>query len=334
MTDPNKPADPAAPGSVSDAPKGEILVFGATGQQGGALVQALRARDWPVRAFVRDRHSLAATALAASGVDLAEGNLADPASIRRAMTGVYGVFSVQPNSGQGKEPELKDADEVRYGVTIADLAVELRVGHLVYSSTLLLSHGPTGVPNLDCKLEVEAHLKTLPLRTTIVRPGTFMELLAHPAMGLGEGELHFFVAAHDRALLIAVRDIGRIVDQVFQEPDRFADQTIDIAGDAPTGQAIAEALSHATGRPISYRQIPAGDDAVQKRRIAAFDPANAAAVDFETLDRTLGPSLTFEAWLAGDGRALVQAAVNQGGALSDIHRPLLKSDFSLPDPLS
>ncbi|WP_199272413.1 NmrA family NAD(P)-binding protein [Paraburkholderia acidisoli] len=44
-----------------------VLVFGATGQQGGAVAAALLAKGWPVRALVRDAKSAKAQALAARG---------------------------------------------------------------------------------------------------------------------------------------------------------------------------------------------------------------------------------------------------------------------------
>ena len=51
----------------------EFLVFGATGQQGGAVARALRAQGREVRAFVRDPHSEKAQALRAAGITLAAG---------------------------------------------------------------------------------------------------------------------------------------------------------------------------------------------------------------------------------------------------------------------
>ena len=78
-----------------------VLVFGATGQQGGAVAAALKAHGWPVRALVRDPSSDKAAKLRALGVEVVAGDLADAGSIGAAMQGVHGVFSVQPSSGQG-----------------------------------------------------------------------------------------------------------------------------------------------------------------------------------------------------------------------------------------
>jgi hypothetical protein len=56
------------------------------------------------------------------------GTFDDVDAMREAMKGVYGVFSVQPSSPGGT---VTDDDEVRYGKTIASLAVEYGVQHLV-----------------------------------------------------------------------------------------------------------------------------------------------------------------------------------------------------------
>lgn len=75
--------------------------------------------------------SAGAAALAARETELVVGTFEDRAAMRSAMAGVDGVFSVQPSSPGGT---VTDEQEVRYGITIADLAVECGVKHLVYSS--------------------------------------------------------------------------------------------------------------------------------------------------------------------------------------------------------
>ncbi len=79
-----------------------ILVFGATGQQGGAVASALLADGWSVRALVRDLKAPKARETASLNIEVVQGDFNDEASIRSAMTGVYGVFSVQPRSGRGR----------------------------------------------------------------------------------------------------------------------------------------------------------------------------------------------------------------------------------------
>lgn len=68
------------------------LVTGATGFTGGHLARALAARGHRVRALVRDRSR--ASDLASAGIELVDGDLRDPASLERAVTGVERVYHI------------------------------------------------------------------------------------------------------------------------------------------------------------------------------------------------------------------------------------------------
>jgi uncharacterized protein YbjT (DUF2867 family) len=66
-----------------------VLVTGGTGFVGPHVVHALRARELPVRALVRDRSR--GSRLAAWGAELVEGDVTDPGSLRAACAGVDAV---------------------------------------------------------------------------------------------------------------------------------------------------------------------------------------------------------------------------------------------------
>lgn len=297
----------------SDRP-GTILVFGATGQQGGAVASALRAKGWPVKAFVRDVLADKARALSAMGVELAQGDFSDSASIRTAMAGVYGVFSVQPSSGQGAVYGVSDEDEVRFGKTIADLAVDSGVQHLVYTSVNAAGPEKTGMGHFDSKSEIEAHVRGLALNSTIVRPAGFMELLMLPGMGLDRGVFTSFLRPDQTGQIIAAHDIGKIVAVIFADPERFAARTIEIAGDAVTGSDLEASLSRATGRSIAYFRFPDSlfeENPFLGRLAALFDDGRLAGnADIASLRTEFGHLMRFDEWLAGPGKPLLEAALH------------------------
>jgi len=294
-----------------------VLVFGATGQQGGAVARSLRKEGWRVRAFVRNPASAAAQGLEAEGCTLVRGDMGDPASIETALADVYGVFSVQPSSGQGVYG-VSDADEVAFGTRIADLAVRAGVQHFVYSSVAVAGSDPTGMGHFDSKLAIEAHVAKLAIPTTIVRPSTFMELVMLPGLGLDRGQLTFFTREDQPTQFIAVGDIGRTVAAVFAQPGRFAGQAFEIAGDTVTGPQLVAKLSKATGRAIEYQRFPdevLADNAFLAGLARLFDSGRMAShADIAELQDLVPGLQTFDTWLAGPGAGLLREALEKEGA--------------------
>ncbi len=287
------------------------LVFGATGRQGGAVARTVIGKGGSVRAPVRDPGSVGARALSAVGVEVVRGDYSDPGSIRSAMSGIDRVFSIQPNSGSAGSG-LTDADEVRYAKLVADLAVETGVRHLVYSSASIISQGPTGVPNLDCKIEIEDHVRGLSIPWTIVRPATFMELLAVPDFWPRSDLLHFFAGPKDPVEFIAADDIGKIVAAMLERGDRFAARTINIAGDLLDGEKIQTAIGKALGQSITFARFPdtlLEQQPMLQRTVKLFEAGRGAGnADLTALEHEFGRLTRLENWLSGTGGALLRSA--------------------------
>lgn len=298
-----------------DNAQAPILVFGATGQQGGSVADALVKAGRPVRAMVRDQTSHKSLALRAAGVELVHGSFDDIDAMRLAMAGAYGVFSVQPSSPGG---QVSDADEVRYGKSIADLARAQGVTHFVYTSGNAAGDEPTGVAHYDTKAEIERHIRSLPIMHTIVRPAAFMELLVMPGFGLDQGQYSFFAQPDQAVQVLAVEDIGRIVAAIFAQPTEFAGRTFEIASDTVTGHQMAALFTEVAGRAIPYSrfsdEILAANPFLQKLAGLFDDGRLAGHADLDAL-RKMNPELrTFAAWLRGPGKAAFERALGAGGA--------------------
>jgi uncharacterized protein YbjT (DUF2867 family) len=289
----------------------EFLVFGVTGQQGGAVARALRAKGRTVRGFVRDPQSDKAKALAQEGITLAVGDLFDRASIDRAMVGVKGVFSVQTSSPSGS---VSDEQEVIQGTAVADSALAAGVEHLVYSSGGAAGKGHTGMGHFDSKSKIEDYIRSLPLAATITRPASFMEMMMLPGMGLNNGVFTFFMYSHQAMQMIALDDLGRINAEIFCHPKRYAGQSLELSGQSITGDDLEKAFSHAAGRPIRYQRFPEqllATNAFLRELTALVDNGVVAGVaDISALEREFGPMLTLEQWLSGPGKVLFEAALN------------------------
>jgi len=232
-----------------------ILVTGATGLQGGAVARALLARGRRVRALVRNPQSPAALELAAAGAQLVPGDLNAPSSLRAALLGAQGVFSVQTfmsPSGLG--------GEVRQGRAVAEAAAATGVEHVVYSSVGGADRC-SGVPHFDSKWAVEERLRSLPVRSTVLRPTFFMDNFAVHGPMLKDGELVIRLALRpDTSVqLIAVADIGEMAARAFDDPDDWADRAWEIAGDELTATGIAEAFGSAAGLSARFEALSCDD---------------------------------------------------------------------------
>jgi uncharacterized protein YbjT (DUF2867 family) len=245
---------------------GPVLVIGATGQQGGATARHLLDRGRVVHALVRDQDSPASKALQEAGATLVVGDLDDPASLRKAMEGMHGVFLVLTMMvGARISPEGVLAEE-RRGKVVAGLAQESGIEHLVYSS-LNGAGAKSGIPYYESKARIEEHIHAAGPPATILRPVSFMDNFAtynRPVLHDGEVVVSLAVRRELAMQLISVRDIGAFAAIAFDRPEDFAGRTVEIAGDVLTPPEIAETFGRVCGLPARFRQTPI-------EQIRAFD---------------------------------------------------------------
>jgi uncharacterized protein YbjT (DUF2867 family) len=228
-----------------------ILVTGATGQQGGAVTrQLLKQPGFAVRALTRDPAKPAARGLTELGAEVTQGNLNDAASVRRALEGVYGVFSVQNFVETGFE------GEIRQGKLLADAAKAAGVQHFVYTSVVSADRH-TGLPHFESKWQIEQYIAQGGLSHTILRPAFFMQnwynYLREPILS---GTLPLPLNPQTPLQQISVDDIGTFAALAFQNPARWHGRTIELAGEELTMLRVAELLTRAVGRPVRYVQVP------------------------------------------------------------------------------
>jgi uncharacterized protein YbjT (DUF2867 family) len=144
-----------------------VLVTGGTGFVGGHVVHALRARDVPVRALVRE--PARATRLGAWGVELVRGDVADAASLAAACEGVDAVVHlVAIITGGRADFERVMAQGTRDLVAAAKSAGARRV--VLASALGLDERSRDAVPYFAAKWEMEAAVRESGLEHVIFRP--------------------------------------------------------------------------------------------------------------------------------------------------------------------
>ncbi|GIH97671.1 NmrA/HSCARG family protein [Planobispora siamensis] len=227
-----------------------ILVAGATGNQGGAVVDALleHSDQWRVRALTRDPAGAPGKALAARGVEVVAGDMADKESLKQTLKGAYGVFGVQNSRTAGL------TGEVRQGITLVDAARAAGVEHFVYASVGGVER-VRGIPHFDTKWEIEQHLRAAGLPATVLRPTTFMDVFTMRGASVGLGMMAAALGPRKSLQMVAVRDIGVFAQLAFEQPGTYTGQVLELAGDQLTVPDIAATLK-AAGRPGRYARVP------------------------------------------------------------------------------
>jgi uncharacterized protein YbjT (DUF2867 family) len=264
-----------------------ILITGVTGNQGGAVAQALKGTGFHLRGLTRKPDSQRAAALARQGIDIVKGDLDDEASLRRALAGAWGVFGVQNAGEAGVEGEEAQ------GKRLATLAREAGVEHYVYTS-VGSADKRTGVPHFDNKWRIEETVRSLRFPShVILRPVFFMENLMAPyslqgstlASGLGPGT---------KLQMIAVEDIGWFGARAFTDAG-LNRREIDLAGDVRTMPEAAEILTETLGRPVAFARTPIEQIRQYSKDMALmlewFERVGYSA-DIAGLEREFGRALT------------------------------------------
>ena len=242
-----------------------VLVTGATGFVGPHVVHALRARDLPVRALVRDPGH--AARLQAWGVDLARGDVTDPSSLRSAVAGVDTVIHlVSIIVGRPADFERIMAQGTR---DLVAAAKEAGVRRFVLASALGLDEATKdAVPYFRAKWAMETAVKESGLEYVIFRPSfvfgkdggalpTFVRLarFAPVTPVIGSGTI--------RLQPIWVEDVAEYFARAVDEPG-VANRTFEIGGpDAPTWNEFWDLLKRVLGTRRPSLHVPFGVMRVQ-----------------------------------------------------------------------
>jgi uncharacterized protein YbjT (DUF2867 family) len=228
-----------------------VLITGATGRQGGAVIRYLRPTGWKLRALTRNATNAAAQDLARKGIEVVQGDLEDPASLERAARGVYGIYSVQDFWSVGAKRE------VLQGKNLADAAAKARVGHFVYSS-VGGAERKSGIDHWESKWEVEKHIRQLGLPATILRPVAFMEnyYIDQVEIGILKGKLIDPIRGDKQYQTIAADDIGAFAALAFERPQEFIGLELEIAGSELTNLEAAQVFSRVLDKPVKFKKLP------------------------------------------------------------------------------
>ena len=252
------------------AAKKTIVVFGATGAQGGGLARAIlqdKNSEFAVRAITRDPDSEKAKALAQMGAEIMQADIDDPESMKKALAGAYGAYFVTFFWAHfSPEKELAEAK------SMAAAAKEAGLQHVIWSTLedsrkfipLSDNRMPTlqekyKVPHFDAKGEANQFFLDSGVPTTILLTSFYWENLIYFGMGPKKneaGKLTLTLPIGDQKMAaMAAEDIGKCAYGIFKKGPECIGKTVGIAGEILSGNEMAAGLSKALNQEVTYQAI-------------------------------------------------------------------------------
>ncbi|KAE8354851.1 hypothetical protein BDV28DRAFT_67909 [Aspergillus coremiiformis] len=236
-----------------------FFICGATGTQGGAVINHLLKAGAQVHAITRNLETPAAQSLQSRGVSLVQGNFDDPEILKQSIQGCTAVFLNLMPDLRVPNTQLKQAEN------ILSAAKEAGVKHIVYSSGFAANE-PQRCKHWDPnsfvakillnKQSIENQVRSSGFESwTLLRPGNFMSNYLQPLVKMYAGFVDTGVwttalLPETKLAMVDPNDIGAFGAAALLDPVRFHAKEIEIASELLHVEDVMEALSRATGRDL------------------------------------------------------------------------------------
>ena len=221
--------------------KPNILVLGATGKVGGAVVnQLIDNKD--VNVVAATRSSEKAQTFKDKGIDSIILDLDKPETIAPALENIDRTLLLTGYT----------VDMLRQSKRFLDTAKQKGVKHIVHIGA---STAPTNeVAHWGWHQFIEAYIEKLDFSYTHLRPEAFMQNLF--GFGWLNGGVITNYIGNARWSWIDCYDLAAIVVQTLLHPDKYAASTIPLGYDAKTMDEVAQILTEVVGQPFKTETHP------------------------------------------------------------------------------
>ncbi|KAL5343572.1 hypothetical protein BJX70DRAFT_114948 [Aspergillus crustosus] len=242
----------------------KLVIFGATGQQGTAIITTVLnhpvlSEKYALRGITRDASKPKAQALAVKGVEIVEADLNNASSLPAALHTAHAVVIITESiyEADGRDTEL------RQGKTVADASVAAGVEHIIFSTAAHCINLWTGGPvdQFDVKAEIEAYIRALPLKSSFIAPGMFMQNLSTIMSPRKQDDgTYLIVGVNDPdtkiPLIEAAADTGEYVVPLLEDAEDNNGKVIYAGSHLSSFSEIADTISKVSGKTVKYQQIP------------------------------------------------------------------------------
>ncbi|MBP1992330.1 SDR family oxidoreductase [Paenibacillus eucommiae] len=224
----------------------KILVYGAAGVQGGAVVKQLLKEGYSVQTIIRNQDK--AKQLNEQGIDTVIGDLADPNSLVEANKGVSKVFL--------QIPVDFDLEKVRlYFHQAVEAAKSANVELLVVNTSVYVPDQITDTAAIEIKRELINYVKQSGIPYIVLQPTLYLENFYIPGV-LANNVLAYPVPADESISWVSMEDLASFAVYALTHPE-LAGQTIQVCGpEALTGKQLAERFSQSLKKEVHFYSLP------------------------------------------------------------------------------
>ena len=237
-----------------------LVVTGATGKQGGALIAALLSQPsqpFTIYAVTRNTTSNGAQKLAKqANVKVIQGDFDSATAIFKQVQQPWGLFAMTDQmAGEKKEQDR--------GKALANAAADAGVQHIVFSATerggqKASDNNPTTVPHFRSKYHVEREIMKRAeaskgrLTWTFLRPVAFFENMSQDFFGKGYVAMWRLNGMDRKLQHISTSDVGKVAAQAFLNADseEYRNKAISLAGDELSPAEAEVIFKKSTGQDL------------------------------------------------------------------------------------
>ncbi|WP_343671553.1 SDR family oxidoreductase [Chitinophaga sp.] len=216
-----------------------ILITGATGNIGTELAKQLAAQGIAFRALVRSPKTI-------EGAETVIGDMGNKDSLAKVLQGIKKAFLLTNSSEEAEQLQSN----------FVDAAVEAGVQHIVKLSQFAAEKNAP-VRFLRYHAVIEEKIIQSGIAYTVLRPNLFMQGLLGFADLIKHTHQFYATIGEAKVSLVDIRDIAAVAAIALSQPGH-ENKIYDLTGpEAITHAQIAQYLSEATGKKISFVDAPA-----------------------------------------------------------------------------
>jgi NAD(P)H dehydrogenase (quinone) len=234
-----------------------ILVTGASGYQGAAVIKELTQQGFAVKAMVHNNDSI-------ESVEKVQANFEDAASLTKAFEGIDKVYL--------SFPLIFDEEKLlQFAANIVTSWKASEVKQFVFNTNLPVQNGKVGLIAFDSKLAIENYFDAAGLPYISLRPTLYLDNLSAsfllPVIQ-ANSILPYPVPANKKIAWMSHSDLAKFVAAAFNHPELIG-QKFDIGGkQLLSGEEMAASISAIAGRHIQF--IPVSPDDFEAQITPAF----------------------------------------------------------------